>query len=462
MYQLQWLDRVFSISYNVVRSINELALNYKIKKKTDGSSSTVLITGHELQKFPIEYNVSRFTGIDPLKEYTILKSYLAKYGPLLLEGTLLGPNNTILTKVALRSEHISNDGIILDGTISLEFVEFSTQGKSYAANAAKYKSPIIRPYFKDEPLAVEDLMLKVLYNGTDISDAISVNSCIHEMFASSEADTLVLKFNDINKLWDKWQPQKNEMISIVCGIAKSGQMFIHSVDPENGLYTLRASSVPRDADKKNEKSWENVWLLQLVKEIADRHELGFEYYGVEDRLYSYICQENLPDFEFLQETCDLESLAFVVYDKKLVLYSEEYLENQEAIKTIEIDDNNKYNYSDNSLKGLGGLTIKNGNISGAYFSSNGLTNTDTRIINHYLSSASEANRFAKGIWRKESKKLATGVLKDTIMRDISAGSIFNLVTSGASSWDEKVLVYKIRQDYVEATSKLFFRKAQIG
>ena len=84
--------------------------------------------------------------------------------------------------------------------------------------------------------------------------------------------------------------------------------------------------------------------------------------------------------------------------------------------------------------------------------------TDTRRIQTYLSSTDEANRFAKGIWKQEQKKLSTGHINDDIMREFSAGSVINLKTTGADSWNGKVFVSHIRQDYVNSKSKLFFRK----
>lgn len=43
------------------------------------------------------------------------------------------------------------------------------------------------------------------YNGTDIYNDVSVNYCVHEMFAEKQADTLVIRFNDTKGIWSKWQ-----------------------------------------------------------------------------------------------------------------------------------------------------------------------------------------------------------------------------------------------------------------
>ena len=461
MSQAKWKDRVFGISQKTIKSLQELGASYKVKKKTDSTTSTTVIEGHELWSFSLKYDVSISTGVNPLVEYNTMCSYLGAYGPLLLQGFLYGPNNVMLEEVSLDTDCISNDGKILSATITLNFKEYNPDSKSKTP-AAKYISQVKRSYYQNEPKAIADRVLKVFYNGVDITDDISINTCIHDMYACSTADTLTLKFNDINKVWDSWKPKNEDIISIVCGVAKSGAMYINSVVPENGLMTLRASSIPPTAKTVNNKSWENVKLLQLAKEIASRHGLGFENYGVEDRLYSYVRQDNMPDFEFLQQRCELESLAFLIYDKKLILYSEEYLEKQTPVKTITVDTDKEFTYTDNALKGYGKITIKNGDLTGTYKSSNGLSRVKDIVIQTYMSGQDEANRFAKGILRQENKNLATGIFKDAIMREFSAGSILGIKTTGASSWNGNAFISHIRQDYVKSTSKIFFRKAEVS
>lgn len=458
MIQFQWRNNTISISKNVYQRLKELSASFRIKKKSDGTSSSVVITGSELQSFSIPVPL---VGVDALDVYETWRSQLGQIGPMLVGGTLFGPNNVMLQKVSLSSNSVSNRGELVNSTMTLTFGEWEAQGKDFKSNAMPYISPIKRDCYKDTPEAVEDLVLKVFYGDTDITDAIDINSCIHDMFADSCSDTLEIVFNDVNKVWDGWSAEKGNIISVTCGIAKSGQMFINSVDPENGLMTLKASSIPPSAKDKHSKSWEDVKTSQLAQEIAERHGLGFESYGVDDQLYSYVRQENESDFDFLQRRCDLESLAFVVYDKKLVLYSEEYLENQEPAEDIELGPEADFNFKDDALKGYGSIVIKNGSYTGEYTSSNGLDKTVTQVIQTYISSQAEANRFAKGILRQMNKKLSAGHWKDTIRRELSAGSVLNLKTTGAKSWDGKVLISHIRQDYVNSKSKVFFRKAEV-
>ena len=47
--------------------------------------------------------------------------------------------------------------------------------------------------------------MNLYYNGVDIYGDVSVNYCVHEMFAEKQADTLVIRFNDTKGTWSKWQ-----------------------------------------------------------------------------------------------------------------------------------------------------------------------------------------------------------------------------------------------------------------
>lgn len=459
--QAQWSDRQFKITSNQLKMLESFGTSYKIKKKTDGTTGTTKIEGHELQNISLSYTISPQVGVNPINEYLIMRSYLGKTAPLLVGNTLFGPDNLMLVNVALSANLISPTGVILSGTITLDLKEYEAEGVQVAAKGAKYQSPIKKSKKEFIKSGLADIGLKILYNGKDITKDISVSSCIHDMFACSQADKLLIKFNDAKRLWDGWKPSKEDVISVSYGIAKTGAMYIDSVVPENGLMTLRASSIPPTAMDKTDKSWENVHLLQLAKEIASRHGLEFEKYDVEDRIYSYVRQPNISDFEFLQQRCNLESLAFVVYDKKLVLYDETKLETAEPVKQVNITADNDFSYTDSSQKGYGKIAVSNGSLTGNYTSGSGLTNALTQTISTAISGQAEADRFAKGLLRQANKNLTNGVFKLPLMREFSAGSVMKIVTTGANSWNGNGFVSHIRQDYINSTSKVFFRKAVV-
>lgn len=282
------------------------------------------------------------------------------------------------------------------------------------------------------------------------------------MYAASRSDELLVVFNDTSHRWDSWSPGNEDDIEVVDGGARTGKMWVESVRPENGKMALRAFSTPPTAKDANSKSWENVKLLQLGAEIAGRHGLRFESYHVTDQLYEYVRQDNLPDFLFLEQRCALEGAAFLVFDGTLVLYGEAALEAQKPAGTIEATPDCKFEYNDNASAAYGKCEVVNGNMSGSFSVSSGSSKVLHKVLPLRMATQAEANRFAAGMLRYENKNSATGILPTGILRDYAAGSVAEIKTKGAGSWNGSAFLYHVRHDYVAEKSKVFFRRPLSG
>ena len=298
--------------------------------------------------------------------------------------------------------------------------------------------------------------MKILYEGVDIYPDVSVHRCYHDMYAEKQSDELLLKLNDTRELWDSRNPKKGDTIAIEDGAAKTGKMFVESVVPESGIITLRAYSVPQSAKDKRSKSWEKVKFLQLAQEIAGRHGLTLETYGITDQTYDYVEQNNLADFAFFQNRCTLEGAAFLVYDGKLVVYDEAYMESQQPVDTITITPANDFEYRDEGTNAYGSAEAVNGGLTGTFAAPNGGDKVLRRILPFRMTDQSEADRFAKGLLRDANKNATVGTLwTGSLLRDYAAGSVVTLATEGVKSWDGTAFISRIRHDYVKTRSKLY-------
>lgn len=305
--------------------------------------------------------------------------------------------------------------------------------------------------------------MKLYYNGADIYDDVSVNYCVHEMFAEKQADTLVIRFNDPKGVWSKWNPADGDTIRFAEGASDTGKMFIHSMKPENGLFTIRAMSKPKSCTTKRDKSWEGVRFLQLANEIAANHGLSFQNYGCADNVYPYIKQDNETDFAFFSRLCMLEGCAMLTYDGKLLAYNEQYIEQQAVTGTLNVDINGKFDYNDNRAECYGSCEIASGIYTGKFNAPGAQNNTvlrpDKKIL---VTSNAEATRFAKGLLRNANKYGRTGQFSKDLQLGYAAASLFKLKTTKASAWDGTVFVYKVRHDYVKNKSTLYFRDVLEG
>ena len=240
--------------------------------------------------------------------------------------------------------------------------------------------------------------MKIIYEGTDIYPEISVHRCYHDMYADKQSDELLLKLNDTRELWDRWSPKKGDTIAVEDGAAKTGKMFVESVVPESGLITLRAYSAPQSTKDKRSKSWEKVKFLQLIQEIAGRHGLTVETYGITDQTYAYGSAEAVNGG--LTGTFSAPAGGDKVLRKILPFRMTDQAE------------------ADRFAKGL----------------------------------LRDANKEAT------VATLWTG----TLLREYAAGSVVTLSTEGVASWDGTAFVSRIRHDYVKTRSKLYLRKPLEG
>lgn len=305
--------------------------------------------------------------------------------------------------------------------------------------------------------------MKLYYNGTDIYNDVSVNYCVHEMFAEKQADTLVIRFNDTKGTWSKWNPADGDVIRFTEGASDTGKMFIHSMKPENGLFTIRAMSMPKSGATKKSKSWEGVRFLQLANEIAGNHGLTFQNYGCTDQVYPYLKQENETDFAFFSRLCTLEGCQMLIYDGKLLAYNEQYIEGQTPAGTLEVEENGVFSYQDNRAACYGSCEVSSGSYSGKFNAPNA---TNTAVLRPDkaipVTSNSEAARFAKGLLRNANKYGHTGQFSKALLTGYAAASLLQLKTEKASAWNGTVFLYKVRHDFVGNKSTLYFREPLEG
>lgn len=302
--------------------------------------------------------------------------------------------------------------------------------------------------------------MRIIYNGTDIYPEVSVNRCWHDMYAGGQPDELTIRFNDVRRLWDIWQPQIGDVISVEEGAATTGQMYVAAFRPENGFYTLRASALPPAARERHCKSWDDTTFFQLIDELAGAHGLSVERYSVADRPYEYVEQRNADDFEFLQRRCKLEGAAMICYDEKLIVYDENAMESETPIGTLDITAQDDFTFVDDSDDAYTECELCNGGYTGRY-SAGG--NRPARLLREvmpvYASSQGEMDRWARGILRNANKDAVhCEYYSQSLLDDYAAGSTVNVTTIGAQSWDGAFFITQVRNDYVFLTTKLFMRK----
>ena len=305
--------------------------------------------------------------------------------------------------------------------------------------------------------------IKLTYNDVDITGSVDILRCWHEMNAENTADTLELLVDDTNNLWDKWKPQKGDKISLIAGNVKSGIMYLNETYQDNARFVLNASTLPTGAKQRKSKAWQDVRLLQMGEEIANKHGLRFISYGINDVKFAYKLQNNEHDFRFLSRICMLEGCAFLIYDETLVMYSENAMESKEPTDVINLIDDSKFRLFDNSDSLYGSCKVLKGDYKGAYKNKSGLSSVYIPDMQFNVSGNAEANRYAKNLLRHVNKGAYTGYIRyDEILKSNVPGAVFDLQSDKVPSWNGPVFITKVRNNYISDKSKVFFRRTLGG
>lgn len=303
------------------------------------------------------------------------------------------------------------------------------------------------------------MTIKMLYKGIDISDKIDVYRCWHEMNAEGRTDNVRISIEDTYDMWDRWQPKRGDEISLTGNGVETGIMYITSLSPENGLYTITAASAPAGAFEKKSKAWQDVRLLQIGNEIAKLHGLDFKAYDIDNYRYRYLIQDNITDLAFLNKMCILEGCAFLVFDKTLIMYSE--VKREAIIPEITLNVNNdvRYKLYDNSGRSYKECQFNKATFEGRYSCKNDSDRVYIPHIDFNVSSDAEANRFARNLLRNVNKNAYIGdVYVKGILKGIAPASVADFKNPKAPTWNGNIFITRVRNDYMRGTSKITFRR----
>jgi phage protein D len=297
-------------------------------------------------------------------------------------------------------------------------------------------------------------VLKVEYRGIDITSSVVVDKCWIDQYAEEHGDTLKIIFADADGLWDAWAPKIGDKIRVYDDHVDSGVQYVRSIYPSVGRYEITAGSIPVSADLARSSGWQQVTKLQLAKEIAARHNVELMTYGITDHKFLYLRQENEADFPFFQRLCLLEGDAFLIYDNRLILYNEAYIESMEPRETVDLDADNKPEYVKEQT--ITALSIRNGSTEYTY----GTDTSRLKSVNVsvYIDSKGTAERYATNLYHHFNKMKKGGIFYTSPITDgYTAGSMARIKTRGMASFDGNIFICHVRHDMANNKTKVFFR-----
>ncbi|WP_040663697.1 phage late control D family protein [Oscillibacter ruminantium] len=301
--------------------------------------------------------------------------------------------------------------------------------------------------------------MNLIYNGVDITESVSLTNGKLVDSGGGQADMATLAFSDTGKLWGGWNPSRNDTMEVKTGNFSTGKLFVHAIDYPDGVCTVRAVSVPRDAYRPRDKIWRKVSLMEVANDVANRCGLTLKTYDIADRKYKALTQQNMADLAFLTWLCLRESIAVKACNGNLVLFSELAFEQktpQITIKRSDAEDAVTFRTG----AALAGCTVKGATFGVGAFSGTAkdVNGTGAKTISETVWTQGEAQRFASGYLRAANKHFKTAELPMRSLTEVAGGSTVMLSGFGTGN-DGNWYVETVSHDLKHTTSALQLRRA---
>ena len=281
--------------------------------------------------------------------------------------------------------------------------------------------------------------VKILLEGTDITQNLEnyLIAVTYQDKLSGEADTLEAVLMDKDrKLIGEYFPPRGATVSISINDFDLGAFEIDEVtySAAPSVMRVKANSISQNSGLRQtdeSRSWENVLLSKIARDIAEASNLELFYQADYDPEISRAEQGEQSRLAFLEKICADNGLIVKVADGKLIVVEETSLEAQEPVAALTWENISHFDaratlnevYKDCQVNYKDGKQDKN-------FSAQATDPTKstgrTLKINKRVTSQAEADRLAKHELRKKNKEEFTVNLTLPLNLSLLAGVVVTL------------------------------------
>lgn len=294
--------------------------------------------------------------------------------------------------------------------------------------------------------------MEIYYQGTNISDMVQVRRCILHDTAGERCDSLEIEFGNASG-WYRWGPEEDDQIIVASNGYDSGSMYVNRILPEDGNYTILATSLPCKARMKACRSFYGKSLEEIMRICSAASGMDFRFYGVEKEIViPYIEQETESCAAFLSRLLMLESAALKCVNGRYAAIGLEYAQNQDALQKVVLSANQEGTRYRRDGTTIRGLTIKTPYAEASA--------EDTSIAGTHAwltisgaipaKSPGQAARWARGKLLHMNRKCEHVVMQSTFNPFMTALTRVDIAgsTDAAGEW----LVQEVEHDLIEKTT----------
>ena len=299
--------------------------------------------------------------------------------------------------------------------------------------------------------------MNLYYQGTDITRYVRMRSCVVRDSAGERCDSLKIEFDDA-KTWNEWGVQEDDEIRVTHNGYDSGILYLNTVLPENGVYTLLATALPCRARKKEYRSYAGKRLEEILLSCGMASGMGYALFGLDGRIsVPYIQQENESCAAFLTRLLQMEGAVLKCVNGKYTGIGILYAQDLTPSQSLELGPNSEkaeYRRGGSSLRSLtvrtpyGSATAKDINVP----------STHARQVRNDVPARDsvQAGRWARGLLLGENRKSESLTLETAF--NIGFTAMTRIDITGSTDATGEWLVQEAEHDLINLTSRAVLRR----
>lgn len=178
--------------------------------------------------------------------------------------------------------------------------------------------------------------MRIIWNGTDITDYCEIAGCVHRDAAGGRNDSLDLTLGRASA-WYRWAPEEGDEIEVTQDGYTTGKMYLTAVIPTEGKYRILAGSVKPSAVRKSWTGYQGQTFRALLEKAAAEIGMKAKVFGMDtDITIPYCLRDGESATAFITRIGKMEGFRIKAYGGALRAVYLPWAEEQSAVSRIEI------------------------------------------------------------------------------------------------------------------------------
>lgn len=300
-------------------------------------------------------------------------------------------------------------------------------------------------------------MLRLYYEGTEITDFVTVRRCLVRDTAGERCDGMEIEFFNAG-VWNGWGPAEDERIRAVLDSYDTGTLYVNTVQPEDGFYRIFATALPCRARRRMSRSYAELTLEEIVQSAAMASGMRWALYGLDGgAAIPYIQQGEESCAAFLSRLLRLEGAALKCVNGKYAGIGLLWAQELRARKTLRLTAEQKGAAYRRGGEKLRGLRVRTPYADASAEDTSAADAARTETVTAYpAKNGVQAGRWARGLLLDRNRRCEEVRLRCGFDADMEA--LVRIDVEGGTAADGKWLVASAEHDLLSGTSEIWMHR----